>query len=97
MDGTSNQITNLNGLSSIITSKNILILYTQIASLEGLNALESTEIFTLWGNQNINNLEGLGALITINSFQLYENNNLFGLDGMDSIQFINEIIYFKFN
>ena len=95
VDGTSNQITNLNGLSSIITSKNILILYTQIASLEGLNALESAEIFTLWGNQNINTLEGLGALNSMNSFQLYENNNLVGLDGMDSIQSINEIIFFE--
>lgn len=81
VDGETNVITNLNGLSGITHAGNFYILKTEISDFSGLENLISTAHMSLGFNHNIQDLTGLTSLQSVEEINIWYNSNMTSLQG----------------
>lgn len=95
IDGSANTITNLNGLSEIISGQKIFVFNTQVADFSGLDNLENIQHLALWGNGNIQDLMGFNSLQSIGFLEVFVNPNLSSLNGMPSLSSLDNLSLFQ--
>jgi hypothetical protein len=97
INGVTNPITNLNGLSGITNTEEIFIHNTEILNFSGLHNLETAANISIWGNHNIQNLDGLSALESVGFLELFINNEIIDVSGMPNLSFIENLSIFYNN
>lgn len=95
IDGETNVITNLNGLSQITNTADLYILRTEITSFTGLENLQSTEHFSVGYNNAISDLSGLTALESVEEINVWFNGSLTSLDGAQNLQSLVRLNLFE--
>ena len=95
IDGSINSITNLNGLSQIISTQKLFIFNTDIVDLSDLDNLEDAVHLAIWGNQNMQDLTGLNSLQSIGFMEVFVNSNLTSLNGMPNLSSLDNISIFQ--
>jgi hypothetical protein len=93
--GVNNDITNLNGLSSITIAQNIYIRFAQMSDFQGLNNLEQVLHLSSWFSNNIQSLSGLTSLRSMDRLHIFFSGNITDLSGMDSIETIDNLHIFS--
>tara|TARA_R110002110_G_scaffold374154_5_gene583983 strand:+ start:1555 stop:2934 length:1380 start_codon:yes stop_codon:yes gene_type:complete len=90
-----NDITNLNGLASIISAQNIYMRYTEVSNFSGLNNMEDVLQLSIWFNNDMTNLDGLASLRSIVGLQIFVSSSITDLSGLDSIETIENLDLFS--
>lgn len=97
INGVTNSITNLTGLSGITNANDIYIHNTEITDFTGLHNLVTAEHLSVWGNHTIQNLEGLSGVQSIAFLELFINNAITDVTGMPNLNFIENLSIFYNN
>ena len=95
VDGDTSAITNLNGLSSITSARNLFVHKTLINDFTGLHNLTEVLNLSLWFNNDIVNLTGLTSLQSAGGLQIFASNNLVSLAGIDNLQSLGNLSLFQ--
>ncbi len=94
IDGQNSNITNLLGLSELVSAQYLFIQGTQVNTLEGLHNLVSIVDLALWGNSNLQNLEGLTQLQSAGGLEIWINSGIQDLTGIDNLQSVDRLSLF---
>jgi len=91
-----NAITNLNGLSELISVGGNLHIFgnTALASLTGLGALTSVGSINTFNNPALTSLTGLGALTSVGSLYIQSNSALTSFAGLGTITSLVEFVIY---
>jgi len=83
----SNNLTNVDGLDSLVTAGSYLFLYNnELTNIDGLMSLESVGMNLWMHNNNISNLNSLSNLTSIGrSLRIHDNPNLTDVSGLRNI------------
>jgi hypothetical protein len=95
IDGIGSNISNLNGLSSIISGQKIFIKNTQIPDFSGLNNLENMQHLSLWGNASIQDFTGFDSLQSLGFLEMFGNINVTNFSGMPNLTSLDNISLFQ--
>ena len=95
IDGNGSNISNLNGLSSLISGQKIFIKNTQIVDFLGLHNLVNIDHLAIWGNQDIQNMTGLNSVQSIGFLEVFINSGLTSFQGMSNLDSLDNISLFQ--
>lgn len=95
INGSTNAITNLNGLAQITSAEVLFIQNTHVPNFNGLHNLENVTSLSLWRNPVIQNLDGFTALESIVVIDFFMNSGITSLSGIDSLVSLDDLNLFQ--